>query len=791
MKILKIVAIGLVVLVLGGFLTVKYFLGLGAPKVDGKIYLPHLKDEVTVLRDKYGIPHIYAKNTGDLYYAMGFVQAQDRLFQMDFLRRYAKGELSEIFGEKTLGMDKYQRVAGFHIMEKKAYHNTSSEVKGVLNNFSRGINDYIELNKNNLPVEFHLLKYQPNKWSPSDTFAIGRLVSWDLTANWNDELLRYLTLQKVGKEKLDLFHPKIIPYGGHIVENINPKFAQKLLTSERLLQPASNNWVVSGKKSKSGKPILCNDPHLAHFLPSIFYQMHLVSEDLNVIGVSFPGVPFILLGQNKNIAWGATTTNADTSDLFIEKINPDNPEQYLYKNKWLTFDKRVEEIYVKKGGKKEVVKIEVLSSLHGPILNSAYPEHLKDSPPLSLCWTGYSSTNEGLFFLKIKRAKSVSEFFEALRHNEVPIQNWVIADIYGNIGFSPYGKIPIRKKGDGIYPVDGSSGEFDWVGFIPYEEMPRIYNPEDGIIVTANNKVIDQDKYKYIIGFDYVPSYRKDRISELLKAKDILTLNDMEKIQRDNYSKQGERVTKYFAEVCPQIKQDKTYKDACKTLNNWDFHTDVDNIGATIFYKVYETTVKNTLQDELGKDLLKLYYKHRKLENIFDTLIEKEDSVFFDDINTPEKEDKKTILIKSFKEGVDFLKTNYGNDVRKWRWGKIHTLSFSHPFSQIKALKKIFSLGPFERQGARQTVDMAYFEYGNKYFNTIGGAAFRFIVDMKDIENSLMVIDTGQSGNVKSKHFADQVNFWLKGEMIKTTIDDNKIEKNKEAKLILKPRKNI
>jgi penicillin amidase len=778
----------------------------GLPQIKGEIKNLNLKSEVKILRDKYGIPHIYAKNLSDLFYAIGFVHAQDRLWQMDLFRRISQGRLTEIFGDlkitsggrenlSLLSQDKFYRILGFKYYSEKSYKDLSSEVKFFLERYCEGINDYIE-KSNNLPLEFFLLKYKPEKWTPVDTLSIGRFIAWELTSNWETELLRYLTALKIGEEKMWRLFPKIDSPGPYIVKNTGKNFSNSLFlkkvlelySATKFIYPASNNWVVSGKKSVSKKPILANDPHLTHMLPSIFYLIHLVCNDINVIGVSFPGLPFVVLGHNKDFAWGATTTNADTSDIFIEKINPENKSQYLYKGRFKNFEKRREKIRVKNGRKFKIIDFEILSTVHGPVINSVYPEFLKDSPVLSICWSGFSAKVDGKIYLKFAKAKNMKDFISAVKENEIPIQNWVFADREGNIGYFPGGLIPLRKKGDGTYPVSGETGEYDWRGFIKKEEIPQIYNPEENYIVTANNKVIDEKKYKYIISYDYPPSYRADRITQLINSKEELSVSDMKKFQMDTYSKQGERIAKYFIKVCEKIDdKEKIYKDACNFLKNWNFSTDVNSIGATIFYKTYDFAFKNTLEDELGEELLKLYVNNTRFENIFDRLLEIKDEEFFDNIKTKKIETKEEIILKSFKQSVDFLSEEFGKDFKKWRWGNIHKITISHPFSNIKILKPFFSAGPFETSGGRNIINVAYYTPLEKYYNVVHGAVFRMIVDMANIENSQMIIDTGQSGHFRSKHFKDQFPLWLKGETIPMFMEEEKIRENLEGELILNP----
>ncbi|MCX5993762.1 MAG: penicillin acylase family protein, partial [Chloroflexi bacterium] len=501
--------------------------------VDGVVKLKGLKAEAKIYRDSWGVPHIYADNEDDLFFAQGYVQAQDRLWQMELHRRMGSGTLSEIFGESTLESDRLYRTIGLRRSAADSYKELDPAMQGVLQSYCKGINEFIRVNGNNLPLEFTILGFKPADWDPTDSLTVSKLVAWGLGKNWEVELTRARIVQKLGEEKAgQLLAP--YPEGGPLVvplELIAYSLGSKVAVG---LQPVSdclgsNNWVVDGTKTVSGRPLLANDPHLSVMMPSIWYETGLHGAGFEVAGVSIPGCPLINIGRNRDISWGITNLPADTQDFFIEKLNPADGLQYQYKGEWKPLQVLEESIKVR--GRSEPEKLQVRSSLHGPLMDKVISGL---EQPLALQWYGSRTSSLIKSVYLLDKAANWEEFHEALRLWDTPSQNIVYADRGGNIGYQSTGLIPVRTKGLGTVPVPGWTGEYDWTGSIPYDQLPSVPNPSNHFIVTANNKVVS-DNYSYFMTYDWSPAYRAQRITELLQAKEKLSVDDFREIQADIY----------------------------------------------------------------------------------------------------------------------------------------------------------------------------------------------------------------------------------------------------------------
>src|SRR6266852_622309 len=480
------------------------------PKTKGELHLQGLHESVEVITDRYGVPHIYAQNEDDLFFAQGFVHAQERLWQMEFNRRLGSGGLAEIFGEIPLEIDRFTRRLGLHRASVAAVEHLSEHSKRIMNAYAQGVNAFIEGNLNNLPLEFTLLRFKPAPWRIEDSIQWSKMMGWNLAGNWETEVIRARIVAKLGAERAakleagyDPSHPLIIPPGVEY-QGINLGMLEQYEQLKQLsgfgMMGASNNWVVDGTMTTTGMPILCNDPHLGQAAPSIWYECHLVAGDIDVIGVSFPGTPGVVIGHNQHIAWGITNAISDVEDLYIEKFNPQNPNQYEYMGKWEEAQVIREEIKVR--GTRAPVIEEVRITRHGPIVTSL--PHINNNGdagknssnaelPLALRWTGLEQCNIISSVQKLNRASNWKEFRDALRDWDVPPQNLIYADKEGNIGYVMAGAIPIRSKNQNLLPSPGWTGEYEWTGFIPFYELPQNYNPEQHFIVTANNRVVDDD----------------------------------------------------------------------------------------------------------------------------------------------------------------------------------------------------------------------------------------------------------------------------------------------------------
>ncbi len=835
-KILKGLIISIFILCISIFAVTEIVTRRGLPEYDGRVEVTGsgtFTSPVTVYRDKYGVAHIAADTEQDAYFALGFIHAQERLFQMDITRMLCAGRLTELIGDAPtdpgafghtsfLEQDKFNRIIGFREIGRTGAESLDPEAKNILESYSAGVNAYINSTKS-LPPEFTFLRRKPEPWTPADTIMLGRFIAWGLSHNMKYEIMRLSAIGELGLERgWELFprYPSIGPYiidpsvkkydprGKLIPKNPLPvppgildgDVALALLRSDAAnrsgpaiagFEMASNNWVVSGDRSKSGKPILANDPHLIHTLPSVFFETHIVTKDgLDVIGVSFPGMPFITLGHNRNIAWAATTTRADVQDLFAEKVNPKNRNEYYHVDGWRPFKKRTEVFKIKTGKGFREERVTVRKSIHGVIVNDILKEAGKGSMPLALCWTGYIKTRDMNGFLSLARARDASEVKAALALIGSPVQNWMFADNKGNIGYFASGFYPVRARGDGTLPVPGWTGDYDWRGFIPVKEIPQLDNPSNGVIISANNAVLPEEDYPYTVSFTY-ERYRALRLKELLASKIKFTPADFEKFQHDTFSKQGERIAPLFVEAFDSAgdKKDKLAVIAADIIGKWDFRNEPDSIGATVFHSAYKAALELTFKDDLSERLYSDFMQLSDLENMTDPAFETGNSSFLDNKNTPRTETRDSILAEAVKIAAHRLADQFGNNPSSWKWGKIHTVTFGHPFGGLKILRPIFPVHEIPAFGSRFTVFNGFFLWGDEKFHVVGGPAYRSIVDMADIPGASMILDTGQSGHPRAPHFFDQNTKWLRGGMIPMNMDIEKIKKHNKGVLVLEPKK--
>lgn len=795
------------------------------PQTSGEITLPGLEHSVEVSRDLYGIPHIRAQSENDLYYALGFVNAQDRLWQMDIFRRLSQGRLAEIFGADLIPLDHKHRVLGFQRLAEKLYANADDESKAICRSYVDGINDYIKRFPDRLPFEFLLLRYKPELWSPENVYGVLMWQQWMVTFNWESELAMVGLVQNVGAdEALELIEthkeqgPSIIPetekqydIKPSRIDNtiIPPEFDYTLIKFEHEEAPpmqtsrapaglpvggsqvfASNAWAVSGNRSRSGKPILANDPHIPHTLPSIWYMVHLSAPGIDdAAGIMTVGVPMIVMGHNRYIAWGDTTTGADTQDLFIEKLNPDNPDEYYHDGAYRPFDVIKETIHYREDGELKAVEREIRFSVRGPIINEIADPPVQADMPLSLRWAGYEISDSLESSRLMLKATDWQAFREALRHTATPVWNWVYADAEGNIGYQLAGVIPIRKKGRGMIPVPGWLKEYDWDGYIPYDEMPRLFNPPNGYIVTANNKVTPDD-YPYLISTRYANPYRAERIEELILAHERLAVEDMQHIQMDVYSKQAERLRDIFVEACEKYPNaDRDFKKAVELIKKWNLVADPDSAGASIFFESHATVAREIIEGRMRPGLWRQIY--RSVADLDDLLGDTTARKWFDDPSTDAVETREQALSAGVAKAVESLRQFYQCDPEGWKLGELHALTFSHPLGRPGILAELLNLGPFQIGGENSTVNPAnyYFDVEHKPYPIIAGASMRTVVDFGNVNTTRMVITLGQSGNRFSHHYSDQLPFWLKGQSIPIWKTADEIAANQEGKLLLIPSK--
>jgi penicillin amidase len=812
------VAAGVVGLV-GG--TYYFLMRRPIPRKRGEVSLQGLHEPVEIITDRYGVPHIYAQNEDDLYFAQGYMQAQERLWQMELNRRIGSGRLAEIFGEIALEADRFARRVGMHRTAADAVAQLPSHSRRILDAYARGVNASIERQRRSrkLPIEFTVLRFTPAPWRMEDSVQWSKMMGWNLGGNWETEVTRARIVSKLGAERAaklepgyDPKHPLIVPPGVEY-QGINLGLLEQYEQLKQLsgfgLLGGSNNWVVDGTMTTTGMPILCNDPHLGQAAPSIWYECHLVAGDIDVIGVSFPGTPGIVIGHNQHVAWGLTNAVSDIQDLYVEKFNPQRPNQYEYMGKWEEAQVIREEIIVK-GSNTPIVE-EVRVTRHGPIITTFTPStgiqvdnngHTPTpaSPgelPLALRWSSLEKHDILSAVQKMNRATSWEEFRDGLRDWDSPPQNVVFADTQGNIGYVMAGAIPIRAKGQSLLPSPGWTGEYEWTGYIPFEELPQTFNPNQHFIATANNRVVD-DSYPYYITNEWLNGYRAQRIRDLLTSKGRLAPSDMAAIQSDQYSLPAVEIVPHILKIQPTT---PTEQAALDILRTWNYILAPDSAGAAIYtaflWRLERMVFSAILGDE--ETLLHSYlgvgttilapqngYASRSKPLLIRLLNERDESWFANSViaNGPKSWD--AAVRSAFSAAIEDLRGRLGDNVKRWKYGDIHKMTYNHPLGMAKPLDKVFNRGPYPVGGDIDTVNMGA-SLVNQPETVITVPSFRQIVNLADMKASLSIHHPGQSGHPASKHYDDFIRPWLRVEHHPMLFERTMIEENAEGRVRLEP----
>jgi penicillin amidase len=780
----------LVVLLILAVLGAYFYLRMSLPKVSGSLTVPGLQESVEVTRDQNAVPHIYAKNQADAYFALGYVHAQDRLWQMEFQRRVGAGRLAEVVGEAALETDKFLRTLSVYHYAEATIPKLSAETRSVLESYVAGINAFLQHKRGPLPPEFLILRHTPEPWTVADVLVWAKMMAWDLSGNWDDEILRARMTERLTPEQIAELWP---PYPGD-APIILPDFAALYkhldfdalyATSPKPEPPGagSNNWVLAGSKSVTGKPLLANDPHLGLGAPSLWYFAHLSAPGLEVMGATLPGTPSVLLGRTDKIAWGFTNTGPDTQDMFLEQLSESG--QYLTPDGYKDFETRKEVIKVKD---KPDIELTVRISRHGPIISDVNESAQSaanasgSNYALAFAWTALRDDDFTLqASINMNHAGNWEEFAKALEDFHVPQQNIVYADVEGNIGFYAPAKIPVRKSGDGMMPVPGWTGEYDWTGFVPFAALPNAYNPIADEVVTANNK-ITPDGYPHFLGNDWAEPYRINRITQLLGQVQKHSLETFASIQHDQTSLMAQEFLPYLREVEAETTVEKA---AQAELLSWDGTMDKDKAAPLIFSAWYRELARLMYSDELGETFEDYYGFHPLF--VSDVLAEETKIRWCDDTRTPAEESCDFVEVKAFKEAIVYLANTYGNDVSKWQWGTAHYAHSDHAILTSTPLGRFFDI-KIPNGGDAFTINAARFGIGNKEpFTQTNGPGYRALYDFSNLDASLFIHTTGQSGNRLSGHYKDFAETWRDGRYIPMTMNREDIQKGKLGTLTLNP----
>lgn len=780
------------------------------PAYQGIITSSKIISDIEIYRDSFAVPYIFAENDNDAAFALGYVHAQERLFTMDFIRRAGEGRLSEILGDEAVPFDNMFRTVGIKRNILRNYSRIDPSVISLLQSYSDGVNAYIEERKGNYSIEFDVLGYQPEKWKPLHSLIIIKMMAWELNMSWWTDLTFSELIQKLGEKKaLEILPdypenaPTIIADNFKYLSAINSSLVETDKAFRNFIgwtgtHIGSNNWVVNANKSTSGKPIIANDPHLAFSAPGKWFAATVNSkEGWETSGVTLPGVPGIVIGKGENISWVLTNVMNDDADFYIEKLDSSD-SKYSVDGQWR--DLRIIKDTIKvKNGKDRV--IEIKETHRGPIIsdihtfNFIYNTAESEFPPISMKWLGNEFSDEMLGFYKINKAKNWNQFREGVKYFGIPGQNFVYADTTGNIGYIMGARIPLRKKNNPTLVFDGTNTENDWQGYVPVEEIPVVLNPKENFIASANNKILKD--FKYHISNLWEPSSRIDRIYELLNSKEKHSAEDFKKYQMDITSPYAKLITSHIVKAFEGIKiNDNNLKTAIELLSEWDFNLNKQSQTPSIYVVTLKYLLHNIYYDELGDDLFNRFVflanvPFRSLLQVLD----KPESLIFDDISTAKTESKNEIIRKSLADALTFLEENLGKDLTNWQWGRLHTVTFKHAFSgNFSLLDKYINIGPYEIGGDGTTINNTEYPFSesiDKYpmfshneFENILGPSMRYIYDFAKPDQYYLILTTGQSGNVMSDNYRDQTPYWLQGKYMLIKTDESSIRKNKNLLLI-------
>nr|WP_217344614.1 penicillin acylase family protein [Noviherbaspirillum sp. L7-7A]MBV0878779.1 penicillin acylase family protein [Noviherbaspirillum sp. L7-7A] len=803
----RIAAIGiaaLLLLVAAGFL---WYRSASLPKTSGELSMSGLQSPVDVVRDREGIPHIYARSAHDAYFALGVVHAQDRLWQMEMNRRIAAGRVAEVLGPKAADTDRFLRTLGVRRNAQAIVQNLAPDARAALEAYAEGVNRYLEQRSGPLPPEFLLTGAPaPAPWEAADSIAWMTMMAWDLSANWSQELLRMRLSQKLDMAHIQAFLP---PYPGdaalHTQDYTGLYRSLAGVTSQlekvsAIAPPSlvegmgSNNWVLGGARSRSGKPLLANDPHLGLTAPALWYFAHLSAPGLNVIGATLPGLPAVIIGRTDRIAWGLTNTASDVQDLYIEQINPENPSQYRTPEGWANFEQRTETIRIK--GEPDV-QLAVRATRHGPVISGALP--LADRAPMdarshvmAFAWTALRP--DDLSFqasLRLNRAHGWDEFLAATRDFGAPQQNVVYADVAGNIGFVAPARVPIRRRDNdlkGLAPAPGWDARYDWAGFIPFDELPRQYNPMSQQIVTANQKVVGP-AYPHFLTSEWVMPYRANRIAAMLEGAPLHDMDSFAGIQKDVVSLAARELLPLLAKTQPKSEQGRA---ALKALAGWDGAMDAGRSEPLIYNAWLRELSRQLFEKPLGEALMKDFWE---LRNVHQPTVNAMRTMDAGNLWCSGSQGKQPlprcvdVLSDSLEAALADLHRRYGEQMTSWRWGGAHeALSEHRPFSKVPSLARYFEIR-LPSPGDTYTVNVGRNNLRDDAapYTNHHAASLRALYDLSNLENSRFMHSTGQSGNMLSPLYSNFAQRWVDAAYLPMRTVRGEVEKEQIGTLSLRP----
>ncbi|MEP6527291.1 MAG: penicillin acylase family protein [Nocardioidaceae bacterium] len=818
MRILSYVAAAIVLVLLATGLYAIWTVHRSFPQTRGDITVPGLRGDVTVLRDDKGVPQIYADNAEDLFFAQGYVQAQDRFFEMDFRRHVTSGRLSEWFGNDTLETDEFVRTLGWRRVAERELALLDPDTRRYLDAFSNGVNAYLANHSGaQLSLEYAVLGLDgvdttPEHWTPADSVSWLKAMAWDLRGNMEDEIDRVMASTSLSLRQVAQLYP---PYQyethqpivdqGAVVDGVYeqdatgnatrlprramfpPQVVAELRSLDKVVHDmpplmgtgdgiGSNAWAVSGSRTSTGMPLLANDPHLAPTMPGIWYQMGLHCTTVSpacpfdLTGFTFSGVPGVVIGHNDKIAWGFTNLGPDVSDLYLEKVSG---HTYLYDGRHLPMKTREETFQV---AGHDPVTITVRSTRHGPIISdvsddladvgeqapvTGHAPHRGSGYAVSLRWTALRPGKTADAIFELDRARNWNQFHAAAADFAVPAQNLVYADTAGHIGYQAPGRIPIRRTGHGDWPVPGWDPAYDWAGYVPYEALPNVLNPKDGYVVTANQAPVDGSKYPYYLGDSWDYGYRSQRIIDMINADDDITVDDMATMQLDTHNANAATLVPYLLKIDVPT---HFARQGQRVLTGWDFTQPADSVAAAYFNVVWKNLLALTFHDQMPESVWP--DGGDRWFAVVAGLLKNPESPWWDDVNTDVRETRDDILSEAMVNARDELTMLQAKDPNIWNWGRLHRLELENQSlgtSGIGPIEWLFNRGPYDLAGGTAVVDAIGWDASEGYdVNYV--PSMRMVVSLANFDDSRWVNLTGASGHAFSSHYSDQTGLWATGQ---------------------------
>ncbi len=763
------------------------------PAYSGAEKLPGLSAEARVWRDAYGVPHIFAASMDDAARTLGYLHASERLFQMEVQRRVGQGRAAELQGAGALGIDKFMRTLGLYREAEASFSALSPPAQKRLQAYADGVNAFLDSHKNALPPEFLILGDRPEPWKPADTLVFVKLLSLQLSNNYKLEALRARLRQKLGPEQAAWMFPGMKPGAPITTEptlgatHANAKSVEDKSVEDQIgaltgvSHGASNEWVVAGSRTVTGKPILANDPHLGLSAPILWYLARIVTPEGSAKGATIAGTPLVVLGQNDSIAWGFTTADSDVQDLFIETVDPSDPAKYLTPDGPKPFETREETIHVKDAND---VKITVRATRHGPVLSDVSEDLGSLAEPgkaIALAFTGLGDRDTTIeAFIRLNAARNWNDFLDAMRLYQTPTQNIVYADVAGDVGFFSPGLVPLRKSGDGLAPVDGASGAFDWIGTVPFEQLPQLHNPAIGFAFNANNANV-RDDHQPTFGQDWEEDFRARRIQQFFDTIDKHSLDTSAAMQFDHLSLAAKELQPFIAKIAPS---DERARQAQAMLAGWNAVMDKDRVEPLVYTSFLRSLHRLLLEERTGLSM--------EDKGPFDatTLISlmRDHPSWCDAPEKPDPDCRKT-LGRALDEGLALLVKRDGADMSQWRWGNEHIALLQHMvFAHLPLLDRVSDLSA-PSDGGFYTVDRGggFEAPPDRPFARTHAGGFRGLYDLGAPEKSRFMIATGESGHIFSRHYRDFAPLWVSGKYITIAGSEDDLRNAGAAELILSP----